>query len=202
MSSTTPEAPDLTPRPGDALLVVDVQNDFLPGGSLAVPNGDAVVPILNRALDRFHALGLPVIATRDWHPARHCSFTGQGGTWPAHCVLDTEGARFAPGLRLPPDAVIVSKATDTATEAYSGFQNTHLDKLLSESNVKRVFVGGLATDYCVLNTVKDALHVGLQVVLLADAVRAVDVRPGDGERALAEMARLGAAAATVGDLGG
>jgi nicotinamidase/pyrazinamidase len=202
MSSTTPEAPETTPRPGDALIVVDVQNDFLPGGSLAVPRGDEVVPVLNRAIERFRSQGLPVIATRDWHPDRHCSYAEQGGTWPSHCVIDTHGAQFSPDLRLPPDATIISKATETATEAYSGFQNTHLDRLLTEAGVKRVFVGGLATDYCVLNTVRDALPAGLRVFLLTDAVRAVNVRRGDGERALAEMERLGAVPVTERDLGG
>jgi nicotinamidase/pyrazinamidase len=181
-----------TPQEGDALVLVDVQNDFLPGGSLAVPDGDAVVPVLNGYLEAFREKGLPVVATRDWHPERHCSFTEQGGTWPPHCVLDTEGAQFAPDLRLPPDAHVVSKATDTATDAYSGFQNTQLQQDLSQMGVKRLFIGGLATDYCVLNTVRDALHNGFRVFLLEDAIRAVNVRPGDGERAVEEMVGLGA----------
>jgi nicotinamidase/pyrazinamidase len=209
MSSTTPNAPDATPnapdarlRPGDALIVVDVQNDFLPGGSLAVPDGDEVIPVLNRAVERFHSLGLPVVATRDWHPADHCSFAARGGTWPVHCVADTEGAAFSPDLRLPPDAILVSKATEASPDAYSGFQGTDLAHLLAERGVKRVFVGGLATDYCVLNTVRDAVKNGFQVVLLEDAIRAVDVNPGDGGRAVAEMAALGAVQVTEGSLDG
>jgi len=185
----------LRPQAGDALIIVDVQNDFLPGGSLAVPRGDQVVAPLNRYATLFARLGLPVVATRDWHPPNHCSFRNQGGPWPPHCVADTPGARFAPELALPADASIVSKATTAERDAYSGFEGTELDAMLRRRNVRRVFVGGLATDYCVLNTVKDARRLGYEVVLLRDAIRAVDVNPGDGDRAQEEMLRLGAAAA-------
>lgn len=180
------------PGVGDALIIVDVQNDFLPGGALAVPEGDRVVAPLIQLAARFAELGLPVFATRDWHPQDHCSFAAQGGPWPPHCVAGTEGAAFAPGLRLPDTAVVVSKATEAASDAYSGFQGTTLGVQLAQLGVKRVFVGGLATDYCVLNTVSDALAGGLEVVLLADAIRAVDVNPGDGDRALAAMLAAGA----------
>lgn len=178
------------PQPGDALLIVDVQNDFLPGGSLAVPRGDDVVAVLNRYLRIFAAL--PVYATRDWHPERHCSFKAQGGTWPPHCIAGTHGAEFAAALQLPPYAVIISKATAPEQDAYSGFQGTNLDQQLRVANIHCLFIGGLATDYCVLNTVRDALRLGYQVFLLADAIRAVDVQPGDGDRAEQEMLRLGA----------
>ena len=181
---------DLQPQPGDALLVVDVQNDFLPGGSLAVPRGDEVVPVLNRYLRAFQ--NLPVYATRDWHPERHCSFRAQGGTWPPHCVAGTYGAEFAAALQLPPAAVIISKAAAAEQDAYSGFQGTDLDARLHAANIRRMFIGGLATDYCVLNTVRDALRLGYEVLLLADAIRAVDVQPGDGLRAEQEMVSLGA----------
>lgn len=186
------DAERVEPGQGDALLIVDVQNDFLPGGALPVPEGDAVVPVLNRWIERFTARRLPVYATRDWHPPNHCSFREQGGPWPPHCVAGTEGAAFAPGLKLPPDAVIVSKATEPDREAYSGFQGTDLAERLRAQGVRRLFVGGLATDYCVLSTVRDALREGFEVVLIEDAVRAVDVQPGDGARALEEMRRLGA----------
>jgi len=180
------------PGPGDALLIVDVQNDFLPGGSLAVPEGDRVVPVLNRYIRDFTAAGLPVYATRDWHPEGHCSFAAQGGPWPPHCRAGTRGAAFAPGLKLPEGAVVISKADTVEKDAYSGFQGTDLAERLQAAGVRRLFVGGLATDYCVLNTVRDALAAGFGVVLLEDAIRAVDVKPGDGARAEAEMVRAGA----------
>ena len=180
------------PGPGDALVVVDVQRDFLPGGSLAVPRGDEVVPVLNRYVADFVRAGLPIFATRDWHPPDHCSFRARGGPWPPHCVQDALGAAFAPGLALPPSAVVVSKGTSPERDAYSGFEGTDLDRRLREAGVRRLFVGGLATDYCVLNTVKDALAAGFPTLLLTDAIRAVDVRPGDGRRAEEEMVRLGA----------
>ncbi len=177
---------------GDALLIVDVQNDFLPGGSLAVPQGDAVLQPLNAYLELFSRHALPVFATRDWHPPDHCSFRGQGGIWPPHCIAGSLGARFAATLCLPGNATLVPKATQAETDAYSGFAGTGLDVALRAGGVRRLFVGGLATDYCVLNTVKDALGLGYAVLLLDDAVRAVDVNPGDGARARAEMLRLGA----------
>jgi len=185
---------------GDALLIVDVQNDFLPGGQLAVPEGDAVIAPLNAWIERFEQQGLPVIATRDWHPADHCSFQPQGGPWPVHCVAGTPGAKFAPNLHLPGNAWIISKATRPDREAYSGFQGTGLATRLRESGVRRLFIGGLATDYCVLNTVKDALKEGFTVFLLKDAIRAVNVKPGDGERAIEEMIAAGAVPLTLGDL--
>ncbi|HZP91570.1 MAG TPA: nicotinamidase [Burkholderiales bacterium] len=186
---------EIRPHKGDALLIVDVQNDFLPGGALAVPNGDEVVPVLNRYIERFSRLGLPIHATRDWHPADHCSFVERGGPWPKHCVAGTGGAGFAPGLALPADANIVSKATTRDEEAYSGFAGTALNAQLRSLGVGRLFVGGLATDYCVLNTVKDARALGYEVILLTDAIRAVDVKPEDGARAEAQMRRLGAQSA-------
>ncbi len=189
--------PTLTPsdvpiRADDALLVVDVQNDFLPGGSLAVPDGDAVVAPLNAWLARFAAAGRPIFATRDWHPGDHCSFREFGGIWPAHCVAGTPGAAFAPGLELPASAQTVSKATRREVDAYSGFSGTDLDERLRRAGVRRLFVGGLATDYCVLNSVRDALSLGYEVMLLREAVRAVDVHPGDGRRAIAAMTEAGA----------
>lgn len=182
----------ISPRPGDALIVVDVQNDFLPGGSLAVPDGDGVVAPLNTLIETFEARGLPIFATRDWHPQNHCSFHARGGPWPPHCIAETPGAQFAAGLRLPASAIIVSKATTPDKDAYSGFGDTELDVLLRKADVQRLFIGGLATDYCVLNTVRDALSLGYEVMLVSDAVRAVDVEPGDGERAIDEMRELGA----------
>jgi nicotinamidase/pyrazinamidase len=177
----------------DALIVIDVQRDFLPGGSLGVPDGDAVVPVLNEYVRRFRDAELPVVATRDWHPPDHCSFAEQGGPWPPHCVRNSPGAEFAGGLRLPEETLVVSKATEPDAEAYSGFEGTGLAPLLRESGIHRLFVGGLATDYCVLATVSDAVAAGFDVVLLADAVRAVEVASGDGEKAMRSMRELGVA---------
>jgi nicotinamidase/pyrazinamidase len=182
---------------GTALLIVDVQRDFLPGGSLAVPRGDEVVPVLNRYTGIARRKGMPVLASRDWHPGRHCSFREQGGPWPPHCIAGSSGAEFAPGLELPTDSVIVSKATRADTDAYSAFAGTGLARRLRALGVKRLLIGGLATDYCVLNTVLDARREGFEVLLLQDAVRAVEVKPGDGERAVRAMEEAGARAVTV-----
>jgi len=179
-------------RPSDALIVVDLQNDFLPGGSLAVPSGDEVIPKLNRYIRAFVERDLPIYATRDWHPPNHCSFKAQGGPWPPHCIAGTPGANFADTLALPRDATIISKAQSRQADAYSGFQGTDLGDRLRRAGIARVFVGGLATDYCVLNTVKDARTQGFDVMLLVDAIRAVNVNPGDAEAAEAEMRQRGA----------
>ena len=177
---------------GDALIMVDVQNDFLPGGSLAVPCGHTVIPVLNQYLAEFARKQLPIFAMRDWHPANHCSFQSQGGPWPVHCVADSKGAQFASELILPPWTVVISHAVAADREAYSGFERTDLENRLRGFRLNRLFVGGLATDYCVLYTVKDALARGFSVFLLRDAIRAVNVKPDDGRNAEAEMIRLGA----------
>lgn len=190
---------DLDLRTGDALVIVDVQNDFVTG-SLAVPGAPAVMGPLGRAVDAFVERRLPIAATRDWHPADHASFRAQGGPWPPHCVAGTRGADYAPELELPAGTVHIYKATTAAVDAYSGFQGTTLASDLRERGVARLFVGGLATDYCVLNTVGDAIEQGFQVVVLADAIRAVNVRPGDGARAEASMRDTGARFATVADV--
>lgn len=177
---------------GDALIVVDVQNDFLPGGSLAVPGGDEVIPVLNQYLAAFQKQGLPIFATRDWHAADHCSFKPQGGLWPIHCVANTAGAALSPHLNLPPSTTIISKATARDREVYSGFEGTDLEKQLRRANVKRLFIGGLATEYCVLNTVRDGLQRGFQTYLLLDAIRPVNAQPEDGRVAEEQMLRCGA----------
>jgi nicotinamidase-related amidase len=178
--------------PDDALIVADVQNDFLPGGALAVSGGEQVVPVLNEYLRRFDRQALPVFASRDWHPRGHCSFRETGGPWPVHCVADSHGAAFAAELALPAGTRIISKATAIDKEAYSAFAGTDLAEQLRRSAVRRVFVGGLTTDYCVLGTVRDALVLGFATVLLRDAIRAVDAKPGDGDAAIAQMLHLGA----------
>ncbi len=183
----------------DALVVVDVQRDFV-GGSLAVPDAVAIIPVLNAYLREFARRNLPVVATRDWHPVAHCSFRDRGGPWPPHCIAGTPGAAFADGLALGPDAVVFSKATTPERDAYSGFDGTELDRRLHGLRVRRLFVGGLATDYCVAQTVRDALRLGFVVFLLVDAIRAVNAKPGDGERAEAEMRAAGAVPVRLADL--
>jgi nicotinamidase/pyrazinamidase len=184
--------PELPLQAGDALLIVDMQRDFLPGGSLAVARGEVIVEALNRCIETFAARGLPVLASRDWHPRGHCSFRQAGGPWPEHCIAGTPGAEFAAGLRLPTDASIVSKGVLPGSDAYSAFEGTSLHATLRQRGVSRLFVGGLATDYCVASTVADALRLGYRVVLLRDAIAAVDVQPGDGEAAIARMQAAGA----------
>jgi nicotinamidase/pyrazinamidase len=190
----------------DALVVVDVQNDFCPGGSLAVPDGDSVVPVLNRYAERFDAQGAAVFASRDWHPPRTKHFAAYGGIWPPHCVQGTAGAAPHPALVLPARTQVVSKGMDPEEDAYSCFQaraeqGGDFASLLAAREIQRLFVGGLATDYCVKATALDALRAGLTVVVLQDAVRAVDVTPGDGARALAELAAAGAASARLDEVG-
>jgi nicotinamidase/pyrazinamidase len=186
----------------DALVIVDVQNDFCPGGALAVPDGDAVVPILNSYVARFAAAGAQIYVSRDWHPVRTKHFAADGGDWPPHCVQGTRGAEFHRDLVISPGAEIISKGMDPTEDAYSCFQAETGDGQtfavhLGEGGIQRLFVGGLATDYCVKATVLDALRAGFEVVVLEDAIRAVDVKTGDGERALAEMTSAGAAMARM-----
>jgi len=177
---------------GDALVIVDVQNDFLPGGSLAVSQGNQVIEPLNQMIQRFEAKGLPIFATRDWHPAQHCSFKAQGGIWPPHCIAESHGASFSKELHLPASAVVISKATQLDKDAYSGFEGTDLAQQLRSRHVKRVFIGGLATDYCVINSVKDALKEGFETYVFEDAIRAVNVKPTDEKTAKDEMQAAGA----------
>jgi nicotinamidase/pyrazinamidase len=173
-----------------ALIVVDMQVDFCPGGALPVHEGDKVIPALNEYIRKFTAAGAPIIFTRDWHPSDHSSFKSQGGPWPPHCVQNTEGAKFHPSLKIPPGAEIVSKA-DKKDEAYSFFQGTDLAERLHERGIKTLFVGGLATDYCVKETILDGLRENFEVYHLDDASRGVEVNPGDSERALQEITAKG-----------
>ena len=181
----------------DGLIVVDVQIDFCPGGALGVQNGDEIVPILNRYLDKFRAAGLPVIATRDWHPERTSHFKRYGGVWPDHCVQGTPGAAFHSNLRLASDIIVMSKGMGADEDSYSAFHGkdesgTSLAELLRRFGVERIFVGGLATDYCVKQTALDALTQGFKVVVLRDAIRGVNLAPDDSEKALREMLAAGA----------
>ena len=189
-------------QPTDALIIIDVQNDFCPGGSLAVTGGDEVVPVLNQYIEQFTRVKLPIFATRDWHPENTRHFKIHGGLWPPHCIQGTKGAEFRADLALPHEAVIVSAGVAPDEEGYSGFDGRDKDgvglaDLLRTSGVERIFVGGLATDYCVKETVLDALKQGFKVVLLQDAVRGVTLRPDDSVRAITEMVRAGATTSTL-----
>ncbi|HEU5459715.1 MAG TPA: nicotinamidase [Pyrinomonadaceae bacterium] len=174
-----------------ALIVVDVQNDFCPGGALAVARGDDVVEPLNKLIDEFLERGYPVYKSRDWHPPTTKHFEKYGGTWPVHCVQNTKGAEFHPALRDDPRITVVSKGLGD-TDCYSAFDETDLAAQLRKQGVREVLVGGLATDYCVKNTVLDALKNGFKVKALSDAMKAVEVHPGDGEQAIEEMRAAGA----------
>jgi len=174
------------------LLVIDIQNDFLPGGSLPVAESEPIIPVINRCIEKFNVAGHPIFLTRDWHPADHWSFAGQGGPWPAHCVAGTYGAEFSANLLQPEKAQIISKGVRRESEGYSDFEAPDLQAQLDRDGIRRLFVAGLATDYCVLYTVLDALKLGYQVFLLQDAVRAVNVNPDDGVRALQAMRQNGA----------
>jgi nicotinamidase/pyrazinamidase len=172
-----------------ALVIVDFQNDFTPGGALAVAEGDEIAERLNE-LAGSGEYDL-VVATRDWHPPDHGSFTAQGGTWPEHCVKGTPGAELHPALDRALVDVVVDKGQDPATEGYSGFDATDLAELLRERGVDHVTVTGLATDYCVKNTALDALRGGFGVTVDSTAVRPVELQPGDGQRALEEVRTAG-----------
>ena len=172
-----------------ALVIVDFQNDFTPGGALAVPDGDAIAGKINElAASGDYDL---IVATRDWHPPDHGSFAAQGGPWPVHCVADTEGAQLHPALDASKVDVIVDKGQSRDTDGYSGFEGTDLESLLRDRGITQVTVVGLATDYCVKNTALDALRAGFQVTVDSSAVRGVEVQAGDSERALAEVRAAG-----------
>ncbi len=181
----------------DALVIVDVQNDFCPGGALAVAGGDEVVPRLNAYIEKFEKARKPIFATRDWHPKKTIHFKAYGGQWPPHCIQGTKGAELRSDLRLPRTASIITTGALPDEDGYSGFDGRDergmaLAELLRRSGVERIFVGGLATDYCVKHTVLDGLKHGFKVVWLEDASRGVDVAPGDSARAAREMLARGA----------
>ena len=175
-----------------ALIVVDVQNDFCPGGSLPVAHGDEVIAPLNQLMKEFLDRGEPVYKTRDWHPPHTNHFAAYGGIWPFHCIQNTPGAEFHPDLLDDPRITVISKGTDDNADGYSGFDGTNLAELLREQGVGEIWVGGLATDYCVKETVVQGVRKGFKVKALADAMRAVDVNPDDGRKALEEMSAVGA----------
>jgi len=190
-----------------ALLIVDVQNDFCPGGALPVAEGDRVVAPLNRAVELFAAAKLPVVASRDWHPPVTSHFSDYGGRWPSHCVQESFGAAFHPCLQLPESYYLISKGTESGSDGYSAYDGrladgTSLQQLLAELGVERLYVGGLATDYCVKESVLAALRHGLRVVVLEDAIAGVEISAGDSCRAMEEMKAAGASFSSVTALSG
>jgi nicotinamidase/pyrazinamidase len=189
-----------------ALVIVDMQNDFLPGGSLPVPGATDVIERLNQYIARFESEGLPILVTRDWHPADTTHFNMRGGIWPVHCVKDTFGAAFHADLRLPEPAIIISKGMGETEDAYSGFQGVDsagrlLATVLRDLKVDHIYVGGVATDYCVQATALAGLEAGFQVTVLLDTIRGINLKPGDIENAIAEMVGNGAQVATLERLG-
>ncbi|KKS38134.1 MAG: hypothetical protein A3G49_00250 [Candidatus Sungbacteria bacterium RIFCSPLOWO2_12_FULL_41_11] len=188
--------------PKEALLIVDVQNDFCPGGTLAVPDGDMVVQPLNNMIQLAKDVQMLVVASRDWHPPVTSHFNAYGGKWPVHCVHNTWGAKFHPNLLLPSNVIVISKGTEKNEDAYSAFQGFldnngrflrfSVDEFLRKNGFQKLYIGGLATDYCVKETVLDALRLGFEVTVIEDAIRGVEINPGDCERAISEMKQAGA----------
>lgn len=172
----------------EALIIIDMQRDFMPGGALPVPEGDKIIPTIEELIKKFEQRGALIVATRDWHPPNHISFKEQGGPWPRHCVQNTEGAEIV--VSLPKDAIIISKADKPDKEAYSGFEGTELAEILKEKGVKRVYICGVATEYCVKATALDALKHGFEVYLIKDAVKGI--KREDEEKALKELEEKGA----------
>jgi nicotinamidase/pyrazinamidase len=175
-----------------ALLIIDFQNDFTAGGALEVPDGDEIGEPVKRLAPRFDH----VFATRDWHPPDHASFETEGGPWPVHWVQGTHGAELNPAMRDIEVEAIVDVGAEREDEGYSGFEKSKLEELLRDRDVDEVAVVGLATDYCVRASAIDAATLGFDTTVITDAIRAVDVNPGDGERALADMREAGAKLAT------
>ncbi|MCK5306875.1 MAG: isochorismatase family protein [Candidatus Omnitrophica bacterium] len=179
-----------------ALLIVDAQNDFCPGGKLPVKDCDKIISNINISIDKFKKVNLPIIASRDWHPADSRHFKEFGGDWPTHCVRNSKGAEFHPLLNLPDNVIVISKGTRIDEDSYSAFEGQDdkglsLSEVIKKLRVKKLFICGLATDYCVKSSALDALKAGLEVYLLLDCVEAVDINKGDGEKAIEEMAARG-----------
>ncbi len=183
----------------DALIVTDIQNDFLPGGALPVVNGNEIIPVLNEYISLFKSATARIFATRDWHPLNHMSFKTAGGPWPIHCVQNSEGAKFHNDLKLPPDVIVISKATNPQHEAYSSFDGTNLAEDLRKNGISRIFMGGLATDYCIRYSVLDGLAAGFKMIVLSDAIRGINVKPNDSEKAIREIQQKGASIVTLDD---
>jgi nicotinamidase/pyrazinamidase len=185
-----------------ALVIVDIQNDFLPGGALAVPGGDKIIPVLNEYISVFKDHHSPIIATRDWHPQITKHFKQYGGLWPPHCIQNTWGARFHPDLHLPSDTIIISAGIGEDQEGYSGFEGVdHTGKpflnVLKEKQISHLYIGGIATEYCVKSTVLQAIKFGFKVNLLTDAIIGINLQPSDSQKAIDEMVNHGANLTTL-----
>jgi len=192
-------------KPKKALLIVDVQNDFCPQGALGIPAGDRIVPVINKYIKIFSKNKWLILATRDWHPPRTKHFKDFGGEWPVHCIQNTPGAAFYPKLKIPKGAILLYKGMDPAKDSYSAFQaedarGMNLSGLLKLFGIKEIYIAGLATDYCVRFSVRDAIKEGLKVRLLADAIQGVNLKPGDSEKAIKEMLKIGAKKLTLKDM--
>jgi nicotinamidase/pyrazinamidase len=185
-----------------ALVIVDVQNDFCPGGALGVQDGDRIVPVLNKYIEQFAQAGMPIFFTRDWHPPRTTHFSTDGGSWPPHCIQGSKGAEFHPDLQLGSYTAVLSKGMAVDEDSYSAFEavdsrGLSLGEVLRQSGINRIYVGGLATDYCVKQTAVDGLAQGFQVVLLHDAVAGVNLQPEDSDQAVEAMVKAGVAVGRV-----
>ncbi len=185
-----------------ALMVVDVQNDFFPGGALGIKGGDRIIPVINKYIKKFAAKRLPIFATRDWHPKETKHFNKFGGVWPVHCIQNTEGAAFHPKLKLPKEAVLLYKGINPKEDSYSAFQardknGIRLRKLLKMLGTEEIYIAGLATDYCVRFSTHDALKSGFKVKILVDAIKGVNLKPEDSEEAIKEMVKSGAKKITL-----
>jgi nicotinamidase/pyrazinamidase len=180
-----------------ALLIIDLQNDFCPGGSLGVPGGDSILPVVNKYIKIFSRKKFPIFASRDWHPVRTKHFKDFGGIWPAHCIQGTKGAAFHPKLKLPKEAILLYKGMDPFQDSYSVFHSEDISgrsfpAILNFLGIKELYIAGLATDYCVKFSVLDALKKGFKVKLLTDAIKGVNLKAGDAEKAIKEMEKKGA----------
>ena len=188
-----------------ALLIIDLQNDFCPGGALAVPEGDKIVSNLNQYIEIFSKNKLAIFASRDWHPKQTSHFKDQGGLWPPHCVQNTKGAFFHPELKLPKETIVLSKGMDPKTDSYSAFQaqdsnGKQFEDILKASGIEELYIGGLATDYCVKSSVLDSLNKGFKVKLMVDAIKGVNIKPDDSKDAIEEMVNNGAVKITLKDM--
>lgn len=189
-----------------SLLIVDMQNDFCPGGALGVPEGDKIIPVINKYSRLFSSKKIPIFATRDWHPVRTKHFNAFGGVWPIHCIQNSKGADFCPGLKLPKETILLYKGMDPEKDSYSAFQaedagGVVFGQFLSRLRINEIYIAGLATDYCVKFTAIDALKKGLRVNILIDAIKGVNLKPDDSERAIKQIIKLGARKLTIEKLG-